>query len=254
MTDAGTGVGASNFEVKFRDAELARLWHSDYRIRLHRSRGDSGQGEAERTNSAIGDSVVDGATIDWEIVKRYEGMTAEEIEGMSLQAFEKYEAERMLNNAWAVSKELVKRIDGAPVLGEYISCKLSEERDQMFFFNKESLDAYQHASGGKKDLVAGSGYIKKILKFMSSRYINGELFMEYIKFACKNDDLPLGCEYCSEHNWIGPPMKRVSQPMPDTENPGHFLNVFKAPQQDRSPDDWQPRDASQGCINMAKSA
>ena len=34
---------------------------ADYRIRLHRSRGDSGEGEAERTNSAIGDSVVDGA-------------------------------------------------------------------------------------------------------------------------------------------------------------------------------------------------
>ena len=95
LTDAGPGVGISNFEVKFIDAELARLWNSDYRIRLHRSRGDSGQGEAERTNSAIGDSVVNGATIDWEIVKRYEGMTAKEVEGMSLQEFEKYEAERM---------------------------------------------------------------------------------------------------------------------------------------------------------------
>ena len=39
-TDAGPGVGVSNFEVKFRDAELARLWNSDYRIRLHWSRGD----------------------------------------------------------------------------------------------------------------------------------------------------------------------------------------------------------------------
>ena len=29
----------------------------DYRIRCHWSRGDSGQGEAERTNSAIGDAV-----------------------------------------------------------------------------------------------------------------------------------------------------------------------------------------------------
>ena len=59
-------------------------------------------------------------------------MTAKEVEGMSLQEFEKYEAERTSKNAMAVSKELVKRIDGAPVLGEYINCKLSEEMDQMF--------------------------------------------------------------------------------------------------------------------------
>ena len=65
LTDAGLGVGVSNFEVKFRDAEFARIHPSDYHIRVHCSHGDSGQNEAERTNSAIGDSVVDGSTIDW---------------------------------------------------------------------------------------------------------------------------------------------------------------------------------------------
>ena len=58
----------------------AKIWYSDYRIRLHRSRGDSGQGEAEITNSSIGDSNEDGATIDWDVIKRYKGMTAKEIE------------------------------------------------------------------------------------------------------------------------------------------------------------------------------
>ena len=33
-------------------------------------RGDSGQGEAERTNSAVGDALVDGATIDKEFEKK----------------------------------------------------------------------------------------------------------------------------------------------------------------------------------------
>ena len=61
LADAGPGV--SNSEVRFRDAEMA-MFVSDYRVRVHRSRGDSGQGEAERTNSAIADSVVDGATIN----------------------------------------------------------------------------------------------------------------------------------------------------------------------------------------------
>ena len=95
LTDAGPGVGVSNFEVKFRDAELARMYNSGYRIRLHRSRGDSGQGEAEQTNSAIADSIVDGAAIDWEVIKRYQGMTNDEISQMSVKEFEQYESERM---------------------------------------------------------------------------------------------------------------------------------------------------------------
>ena len=128
--------------------------------------------------------------------------------------------------------------------------------DQMFFFNKENLEAYQHASGGKKDLVAGSGYVKKILNFIASHYICGELFMEYIIFACKNDDIPLGCEYCSKHNWIGPPMERVPQQIPDAENPGYFLNVFKTPTVKMTGCQMigNQGHASQGCIKMAKSA
>ena len=58
--------------------------------------------EAERTNSAIGGSIVDGAIIDWEVVKRYEGITTKETEGILLQEFEKYKDERMSNNVWAV--------------------------------------------------------------------------------------------------------------------------------------------------------
>ena len=66
FTEAGPGVGVSNFEVSFRYAELARIYSSDNRIRVHRAAGDSGQNEAERTNSAVGDAVVDDSTIDRE--------------------------------------------------------------------------------------------------------------------------------------------------------------------------------------------
>ena len=64
LTDAGTGVGVSNYEARFRDAEMARIHNSNYRVRCHRSRGDSGQGEAERTNSVILDALVNGATLE----------------------------------------------------------------------------------------------------------------------------------------------------------------------------------------------
>ena len=53
-------------------AELARNHNSDYRVQC--SRGDSGQGETERTNSAISDGVVDGATLEWGKFKRFEDL------------------------------------------------------------------------------------------------------------------------------------------------------------------------------------
>ena len=135
LTDAGPGVGVSNYEVRFRDAELARIHNSDYRVRCHRSRGDSGQDEAERTNSAISDALVDGATLEWEKYRRFEDLSEEEIKQMSLQSYEEYEKKRMEKNAWYVCSQVAERIDDAPVLKEYIKSKVSEPPDELFFFN-----------------------------------------------------------------------------------------------------------------------
>jgi hypothetical protein len=58
---------------------MARIWKSDYRIRVYRSRNDSHMNEAERTNSAIGDALVDGGTIERERQKLFDGLTDEQI-------------------------------------------------------------------------------------------------------------------------------------------------------------------------------
>lgn len=121
LTDAGPGVGVSNFEVRFRDAELSRIWNSDYRIRVHRAREDSGQGEAERTNSAVGDAVIDSGSIKWEYFPRFHDKSDEEIEKMTLKDYEKHEDERIERNAWRVANEIALRIDDAPILSDYKS-------------------------------------------------------------------------------------------------------------------------------------
>lgn len=140
LTDAGPGVGVSNYEVRFRDAELACVHRSDYRVRVHRSHGDSGQNEAERTNSAIGDSVVDGSTIDWNFYKRFDDLRDKEIAEMTPSDFEIYKKNRMSKNAWRVAEILRERVDDAPVLGDCISALLAEKNDgSNFFFNKTYL-------------------------------------------------------------------------------------------------------------------
>lgn len=242
LTDAGPGVGVTNYEVKFRDAEICRMFDSDYRVRVHRSRGDSGQGEAERTNSAIGDAVVDGSTIEWEKYKKFEGMTDEEVKKLSVQQYEELEAERMKLNAWAVSKELVQRIDGAPVLSERIKAYLSEDKDDIFFFNQHYLNQYQTAtSEDSKKKVPGSSYFAKIEQFISTHYKIGELFMEFLKFRCKS--VGSSCHFCDA--WNGPPMESIPQPVPDVNHPGHYMDVSTTPKDEngmeRKADDWQPR-------------
>ena len=112
LTDAGPGVGISIFEVKFRDVELCRIFKSDYRIHVHRFRGDSGQREAERTNSAIGDSVVDGESINWERWKKFEGLSEDELKSLGVIEFEEIEKVRMMKNTWYVAGLLLERIDG----------------------------------------------------------------------------------------------------------------------------------------------
>ena len=232
LTDAGPGVGISNFEVRFRDAELARLHNSDYRIRLHRSRGDSRQNEAERTNSAIQDSVIDGATIPWESEERFAGMTSEEITNMSVKEYEIYESDRMKRNAWSVANEVARRIDGAPVLSEYLHCKVSNNIEDQFFFNGDILKQYKASTHAN---LPGIGYIDKIQRFYKLHYNTGELYMEYLKGSCVDTNMELGeqscepgssstgqptdddnelCNYCASTTWIGPKFERIPQPVP----------------------------------------
>ena len=181
FTDAGPGVGVNNSEVSFRDAELARIYCSDYRIRVHRGAGDSGQNEAERTNSAIGDSVVDGATINWEHHKRFEGLSEDEIASLSLEEYEKAEEERIERNAWKVANEIAARIDDAPVHSEYIKCFVAHKGEDGLFFNQDYLKEYMSKSGERKKDVPGAAYMKKIVSFRDTHYERGELYMEYLK-------------------------------------------------------------------------
>ena len=144
FTDAGPGVGCSNFEVRFRDAELALIHNSDHRILAYPSRENSADNEAERTNSAIGDSIVDGSTIQWEQYKKFDGLSDEEISTLTLKEYEEHERQRMEKNAWHCAGEISKRIDGAPVFNEFIQCFVTEKKN-TFFFNKTYPTQYSSA-------------------------------------------------------------------------------------------------------------
>lgn len=51
-TDKGPGVSVTKYEVKIRDAEIARLYGLDWQLRVHYAVNDPCP--AERTNACIG--------------------------------------------------------------------------------------------------------------------------------------------------------------------------------------------------------
>lgn len=81
---------------------MERLLSSDYRVRVHCSLGDSGHNAAERTNTAIGDAVVEGATLEWDKHKAFENLTEDQIDNLTLQEFEKPQYKVMEKIAWRV--------------------------------------------------------------------------------------------------------------------------------------------------------
>ena len=94
-TDAGPGVGVSNLEVRFRDIEIARIHSSDRVNRIHRAPGDSGQNEAERSNAAIGDALVDGSALKWNYYGPLDGLTEDEVKNLSVTELQQRENDCM---------------------------------------------------------------------------------------------------------------------------------------------------------------
>ena len=71
--------------------EIARIHSSDRVNRVHRAPGDSGQNEAERSNAAIGDALVDGSALKWNYYGPLDGLTEEEVKNLSVTDLQKRE-------------------------------------------------------------------------------------------------------------------------------------------------------------------
>ena len=174
-SDAGPGVGVSNFEVHFRDAELTLLYERDFACRVHSARGSSGDNKAEKTNSAVGGSIFDGATLQWNKYPKFYNLSDDQIAKLTLQEYDSEEEKRMEMNAWWVAKELACRIDGAPVFSEYIHSFVTEKPGDTFFFNREYLKQFQKTTGSTQKETLGYFY----------HYENIEIHQRTLQSTCR---------------------------------------------------------------------
>ena len=96
-----------------------------------------------------------------------------------------------------------------------------------------------------KHSVSGYHYFKKIYSFMDSHCIMGEMFLEYLKVACKENGELSGtvlCDFCSTREQCCEEIEHVARPFPENEIDGHhYLPLSKTPANNRLVDDYMPR-------------
>ena len=181
-------------------------------------------------------------------VLRFEGTTDEEIDSLTLEQYNDIEEQRDQRNAWSVSREVARRVDGAPCMGEHIKATTAIEPSESFFWNKEYIEKfYKRQSLAAKKEIPGYFYVSQIIAFDEIHTEGGELYREFLKGDCETKTGEL-CDWCKAHCFRGPPCGRIPRPYPayNEEVRPHYLDVFQTPVCDdsgkpRRPDDFQPR-------------
>ena len=120
--------------------------------RIHRTRDDSGQNEAERSNACI-------LVKHWLMVgpcngrfhDALDGLTQDEIAALSLDDIKKREELATEQNVWTVAQNVAERINHEPgPAGDNMQSFLTPHKNAQFFFNTEQLRQFVSAQDSKK--------------------------------------------------------------------------------------------------------
>ena len=71
--------------------------------------------------------------------------------------------------------------------------------------------------------------------------------MEFCRDAKSREESSNPCSWCSNNRWVGPERERIPQAVPDSNNPGHFMDIYQTESTGRTPDDYLPRKCSNIC-------
>ena len=153
--------------------------------RIHRAPHDSGQNEAEHSNTAIGEALVDGRALHWEYFQPTDLISEEELKTLTVEEMRELEAEEVERNAWRVAQDVVSRIDGEPgPAGDCMKAFVTNRKEQQFLFNTEYIQQYNASkSEARKGKVRGHISFKKLDDFIESCMITGEMSHEYCEMS-----------------------------------------------------------------------
>ena len=112
-----------------------------------------GQNGAERTHASIGDALVTGETLQLEYHKRFEGMSKQEINALSLEEYEVLEEQRMKKNAWRAPADRAGQVDGEPAPNGFISCHVTPNESEQFLWDRDHFEKYISAKSETSKLT-----------------------------------------------------------------------------------------------------
>ena len=121
-----------------------------------------------------------------------------------------------------------------PVLEDYISSRVNESPEKLFFFNASELNTYRNASENSKAEIPGAAYLSKIESFIEDHYVRGELFFEFGRDTCnkQSDASSTLCSWCTNNRWVGPAEQKESLSLCQTSKiPGTLWMCTKRRQQ-----------------------
>ena len=236
-TDAGPGVACNNYDVKFREVEIAKLHKTSLRYRVHLATDDQGQNEAERTNAYIGEAVSDGCPLKTDYVHKHQGLSDEDKAAMTIQQLTSHESQMMEKNAWCIAEDVAVRIDSEPGPGgSYMQSFVTHRKDYQFFYNTEHMTKWRKCGKQARKQLPGHNYFSMVENVVKSHMEVGELYLEFS--ACST------CDYCKDIT--SPIIEPVPQPHPDPET-GHYMTYDNTTgyvigtDQKRPTDEYQPR-------------
>ena len=91
------------------------------------------------TQSVMGDAICDGDKLEWEYKKLLDDKNLEDLRKMTSEELEEHELRRMKYNVGKVCEEIVSRIDGALGPGGYLRAFKAQNKDDMFFLDRDFL-------------------------------------------------------------------------------------------------------------------
>ena len=238
-TDAGPGVASNNYEVKFREVEIAKLHKSSLRHRVHLASDDQGQNEAERTNAYIGEALADGTPLKIDYFDKHEGLTDDDKNSLPLPQLTAHEEKMAERNAWAIAEDIAMRIDSEPGPSGYMQGFVTHKKEYQFFYNTSHLNKWRKSGKRMRQKLPGHHYFSMIENIMKTHLEEGELYLEFS--VCDSQT----CTFCQDIPSIEP----VPRPHPDTES-GHYRTYEntlgyildnESREQKRPVDEYQPR-------------
>ena len=87
----------------------------------------------------MGDAICDGGKLEWEYKKLLDDKNLEDLQKMTSEELDEYELRRMKYNVGSVCDEIVSRTDGASGPGGYLRAFKAQNKDDMFFQDRDFL-------------------------------------------------------------------------------------------------------------------